>query len=160
MERKLIELYRQLYDEGAYFFERKMPTSFEDKKSAVVKLGDDFAIFMDTARVVTIAEETELVAHECGHVATGTTHSVCSSLDLVEKHEYKANKWAVHRILPAEEIRRAMEAGYIEPWELAEQTGRTEWFVRLALDVYRAEGVEFSADLADELFPALLASGM
>lgn len=160
MERKLIDLYRQLYDEGAFFFERVLPVSFENKKSAVIQLGGDFAVFMDAARVETIAEETELVAHECGHVATGTTHGVCSPLDLVERHERRANKWAVHRILPPEEIRRVMKAGYTDLWEIAEQTGRTEGFVRLAFDVYRAEGVEFSAGLADELFPVRLACGM
>lgn len=160
MEKKLIELYRQLHDDGAYFFERKMPVSFEDKKSAVIKLGDDFAVFMDTAQVETIAEETELVAHECGHVATGTTHSVCSPLDLVEKHERKADKWAVHRILPPEEIRQAMEAGYKELWELAERTGRTEGFIRLAMDIYRSEGMKFKMEAAGELFPSLWASGM
>lgn len=90
MEKKLIELYRELHDEGAFFFERELPSSGEDKKSAVIKLGDDFAVFMDTSKVDTIAEEAELVAHEFGHVKTGATHSVSSPHDLVEKHEYKA----------------------------------------------------------------------
>lgn len=160
MEKKLIELYRQLHDEGAFFFERKLPISFEDKKSAVLKLDDDFAVFMDTERIETIAEETELVAHECGHVATGTTHAVCSPLDLVEKHEYKANKWAVHRVLPMEDIQRAVRAGFVEPWEIAEELGRTEQFVRLSIEIYRAEGINFTTEFSEERFPGLLAANM
>lgn len=152
MERKLIEIYHQLHESGAFFFERRFDTSSEDKKTAVIKLGDDYAIFMDTGKVKTIEEETELVAHECGHVATGTTHSVCNPVDLVEKHEYVANKWAVHRVLPKEEIIKALRDGCVEPWEVAEKLDRTVQFVYTALKIYRAEGVDFAIEASEE-FP-------
>lgn len=154
MERKLIELYQELHGQGAFFFDRQFTSVSEDKKTALIQIGKDFAVFMDTEQVRTVAEETELVAHEGGHIATGTTHKVCSPLDLVEKHERKANKWAVHRILPPEDIRYLIRAGYAQPWEIAEQAGRTEGFVRLALDIYRAEGVDFSMDAAGDLLVA------
>lgn len=160
MERKLIELYRQLHDDGAFFFERKLPIGYEDKKSAIIKIGDNYGVFMDTDRVDSVAEETELVCHECGHMKTGTTHSVCSPVDLVEKHEYKAKKWSVHELLPKEEIEQAVKDGYVEPWEIAERLGRTESFVRLAIDIYRAEGIEFLPEFSEELFPVLWAASM
>ncbi len=160
MERKLIELYRKMHDSGIRFFDGRLPFSDEEQKSLVLKIGGDFAVFMDTERVESIAEETELVGHEYGHVATGTTHSVCSPVDLVEKHEYKAKKWSVHELLPREELSQAIKDGYVEPYEIAERLGRTESFVQLAIDIYRAEGVKFSAEFSEELFPDLRAAGM
>lgn len=158
MERKLIELYREMHDNGTYFFNKHLPFFDEEQKSTILEMDGDYAVFLDAERIESIAEETEIVGHECGHAATGTTHSVCSPLDLVEKHEYKANKWAVHRLLPLEEIRSAIRGGYVEPWEVAEHTGRTEKFVRMALDIYRAEGRDLYAEFSQELFSALLVS--
>lgn len=153
MEKKLIELYEQLQKSGAYFFEFDFSPGSPDKKSAVIAEDDEFAVFLDPARVESTAEEIELIAHECGHVETGTTHSVCSPTDLIAKHEFKANKWAVHKILPEHEIRQAINDGCYELWEIAEYVDRTEQFVRMALNMYRLEGINFSSELADDLVP-------
>ena len=82
------------------------------------------------------AEEKSAVLHEGGHYATGTTHEVCSPWDLVEKHEYKADKWAVQRALTAEELDEAVAGGCTEMWELAEHFGVTEELMRKAVCWY------------------------
>ena len=74
--------------------------------------------------------------HEGGHYATGTTHEVSSPYDLVEKHEYKANKWAVQRALSSDELDDAVAEGYTEIWSLAEHFGVTEEFMRKAVCWY------------------------
>ena len=78
----------------------------------------------------------EAIAHEAGHCATGCTHKISSPLDLVAKHEYKANRWAIERYLPFNDINSAIKAGYTEPWELADYFNVTEKFIRKAIRYY------------------------
>lgn len=138
MDKKLIELYRELHDQGAFFFERSLPFADEEIKCAVVESGNAFALCMDTSKVETIAEETELIAHECGHIATGAMHKVYSPYDVIGKHERRADKWAVRKLIPRETLEDAVAHGYTEPWEIAEYLGRTEEFVRKAFELYEA----------------------
>ncbi len=73
------------------------------------------------------------IAHEVGHCATGCTHKVSSPLDLVEKHEFKANRWAIERYLPFEAMNDAMEHGYVETWALADYFDLSEDFIVMAI---------------------------
>lgn len=139
MEKKLIELYRGLRDDGVYLFERGIHFSNENVKSAVISMGGDAAIYLDTSKIDTLAEETEIIAHEYGHIATGAVHPVCSPFDIVEKHERRADKWAIQRLLPKSELENAVRAGYTEPWEIAEYLGRTEAFTRKAIAYYKSQ---------------------
>lgn len=59
-----------------------------------------------------------------------------------ERHEYRADKWAVHALLPRQELERAVKEGCTEVWELAERFGLTEDFIRRAAYVYRCEEAE------------------
>ena len=91
---------------------------------------------LDTSRVKTIAQIKTALIHETGHCATGCTHHLDSSLDLIGQHEYKANRWAVERFLPFDELQQAMKDGYTEPWQLAEYFDISEQAVRWALYYY------------------------
>ncbi|MBE6723286.1 MAG: ImmA/IrrE family metallo-endopeptidase [Ruminococcaceae bacterium] len=82
------------------------------------------------------AEIRTAIAHEIGHCMTGSTHRVSSPLDLIEKHEFQANKWAAERYLPFCELRKAMYNGYTEVWQLADYFNFTDEFVRWALHYY------------------------
>lgn len=84
--------------------------------------------------------------HEGGHYATGTTHEVCSPWDLVEKHEYSADKWAVEHAVTPEALDDAVAAGYTEIWQLADYFGVTEDFMRKAVCWYT------NGNLAAELY--------
>lgn len=106
-------------------------------QAATIELDGNYGVFMDFDNIRSAAEETVLVAHEGGHICSGATHKVSSPYDLVEKHEYKADKWAVQRLVPPQELREAVAAGCTEPWELAERFGVTEPFMRKALCWYR-----------------------
>ena len=61
---------------------------------------------------------------------------MCSRFDLVEKHEYKADKWAVERALTADELDEAVAAGHTEMWDLADYFGLTEDLMRKAVCWY------------------------
>ena len=108
-------------------------------KAATIELCGEYAIFIDTEKINSMAEETCVVAHELGHCETGCTHTLNSPCDLIARHENRANKWAIHHILPAEEIKKAMRDGYTTTWQLAEHFDLTEEFIRLAIKVYQSE---------------------
>jgi Zn-dependent peptidase ImmA (M78 family) len=105
-------------------------------KSATIELSGKYAIFADISRIGSIKEAKRALAHEIGHCATGATHKVCSPLDLVGQHEYKANRWAVERFLPFDELQQAMKDGYTELWQLAEYFNISERAIRWALHYY------------------------
>lgn len=112
------------------------PYEVGEEKSVTIEINNQYAIFLDTFRVKTVTETKWILAHELGHCATGCTHKVSSSLDLVEKHEYKANKWAIERYIPFEKLSAAIQEGYSERWQLAEYFDMPEPFIEKALNYY------------------------
>lgn len=130
---RLLALYQELQDNGVRFFTWELGGD----PAVVMELGGEYAVFMDFDAIGSRAQELVLLAHEGGHARTGATHQVSSPYDLIEKHEYKAWKWAILRLLPREALLRAFREGCREPWELAERFDVTEGFVRLALTWYR-----------------------
>lgn len=133
---KLIEIYRELYDEGVALIDEPLAFSC-GAKSAVLQLNKNvYGVFIDSSRL-TITEETVCVAHEAGHIATGTTHAICSPYDVVARHEYHANKWAIKKLIPEDELNEAVRRGNTEVWELAEEFGVTEDFMAMAVYYYK-----------------------
>ena len=107
-------------------------------------MGGEYAIFLDFNQFSDVSQYREALGHEIGHCATGCTHAVSSPWDLVEKHEYKADRWAFEHYLPPEELQAAMDAGLTEPWQLAEWYGFPEQYVRRALEYWtQRRGVRF-----------------
>lgn len=133
----VFDLYKDMRSEGIDLMEHSL------LRSEAVSICSDgaYGIFIDTNKMETLAEELSVVAHEYGHCATGATHVVYSPLDLVEKHEYKANKWAVHRLISINDLHEAFRDGYTEVWNLAEYFDVTEDFIRTALNIYEREGL-------------------
>ncbi len=135
----LDSLYQWLDSEGVFVSDNRLPFSKKDTKATTIKLKPPYeiwGIFLDKSRLKTKAEEKSALLHEGGHYATGTTHEVSSPFDLVEKHEYKADKWAVERALSAEDLDDAIAAGYTEMWDLADYFHVTEEFMRKAVCWY------------------------
>lgn len=104
--------------------------------AATIEADGCYGIFLDLSCFDSIPRYKEILAHEIGHCATGCTHKVSSPLDLIEKHEYKANRWAIERYIPFEELHSAIRHGYIERWQLAEYFDMPEPFIQKVLDYY------------------------
>ncbi len=134
---RLTEIYSALYEGGVYVFDRKLPFESAGGAAAVVALGGDKAIFFDSEKLETTAEEAVTVAHEAGHIMTGSTHYVNSPYDLIRRHEYRANKWAIKKLVPKDELDLAVKRGLREIWELAEYFNVTEKFMELAVSYYK-----------------------
>lgn len=135
----LTDLYKWLDKEGVLLFNRKILFSKKESKAATIHLKSLFevwGIFLDKKRMKNSPEEKSVLLHEAGHYATGATHEVSSRFDLVEKHEYKADKWAVERALSADELDEAVAEGHTEIWDLADYFGVTEEFMKKAVCWY------------------------
>ena len=83
------------------------------------------------------AQERTHIAHELGHCVLGAFYNIYSDLDVREKHEYRANKWAIEHLIPLSDLTAAVADGYREPWELAELFDVTEELILKAFRCYR-----------------------
>lgn len=96
----------------------------------------EYAIVLDPNKIESSADENTKLAHELGHCLYGGFYSSTTPLYIREKHEYKANVWAVKFLVPWDELHEAVHNGITEPWELAEYFSVTEAFINLALEYY------------------------
>lgn len=92
------------------------------------------------------AVEKVHLAHELGHCMTGSFYSRHTAVDSRQRHENRADKWAVKHLIPVEDLDDAVAHGCTEIWELAEQFGVTEEFARKAVCYY------VHGNLATELY--------
>lgn len=113
-------------------------------QGATVRDGGYYAIFLDFSKIRSTRLLRGVCVHELGHAATGALHKVSSPYDLVERSEYRANRWAAEHYLTEAEFRDAFAAGARESWELAEYFDLPEADVKSAL-TYWAErkGIQF-----------------
>ena len=134
----LASLSQWLEGEGVFLFDRRLDFSNRAAKAATLKLEPDgpVGIFVDRARMRDDAEELSSLLHESGHFATGTTHRLYSPYDLIARHEYRANKWAVQRAMTGAELDEAVALGHTELWDLADYFGISEELMRQAVCWY------------------------
>ena len=140
MER-LNELYQSLDDCGVLFFEEKLP--FSD--ALVIEVDGIYGLFTDHSQYQSLSEELVSIAHECGHVFTGSLHNLDNRNKLVNQDECRANRWAIKKLLPFGKIQDALRLGYTTIYDLADYFNLTEAFVQMAVDYYIvARGLSFS----------------
>ena len=114
--------------------------------AATIEWNGAYGIFVDVSRPRDWRQLSWQLAHEVGHCATGCTHKLSSPYDLIARHEYKADRWAITRYLGVEALRRAMAAGCTEPWQLAEYFDLPQSAVEQALHYWvDCRGVDFNA---------------
>ena len=93
-------------------------------------------IGLDLPRRHSEAELREHLAHELGHCCTGSFYNRYSPCDLRRAHENRADKDAVLRLIPVDELDQAIADGITEQWELAEHFGVGVPFLQKALCWY------------------------
>lgn len=94
-----------------------------------------YAVVFDYDQIQTKATLITCTAHEMGHCETGAFYTE-HSLELRSRMEYRANKWAIKKLAPKDEMITAMKDGNTEIWQLAEYFGITEDMVKFAMWVY------------------------
>ncbi len=86
------------------------------------------------------AEERVCLAHEIGHCATMSFYNIYSPLDIRGKHERRADRWAIEKLVPKSEYKKALKSGYTEIHQLSEYFGVTEDFMRKVAEYYNIDG--------------------
>lgn len=103
-------------------------------------------IGMDPALSGSGSRELVHLSHELGHCLTGSFYNIHAAADLRQRHENRADKWAIRRLIPVKALDDAVAKGCTEMWELAEHFGVTEDFIRKAVCYY------VHGNLATELY--------
>ena len=112
---------------------------------ATIRDGDYYGIFLDFSKIRSTRLLKGICCHEMGHAATGALHKVDSPFELVERSEYRANRWTAEHILSADAFRAAFADGCTQLWELAEYFDLPEKDVEKALCYWtQAKGISFT----------------
>ena len=93
-------------------------------------IGMDYGILPDEA------DRRVHLAHELGHCKTGAFYNRWAAQDVRRKHENQADKWAIEKVIPVNELDDAVAEGHTELWDLADHFGVTEDFMRKAICWY------------------------
>ena len=128
---------RSLYDFAKQQNIEVLSFSMPQNESMSVMLEDGrcFVGMDDSVRDGGVRERVHL-SHELGHCATGSFYNIHAAIDSRQRHENRANKWAIQALIPVEELDDAVAEGCHEIWELAERFGVTEDFIRKTLCYY------------------------
>lgn len=97
-------------------------------------------------RMTSTALETACLAHELGHCETGSFYNPWAKLDVRQKHENRADKWAIKKLVPVDELDSAVADGYTDLWSLADRFGLPVDFMRKVVCWYT------HGNLATELY--------
>lgn len=111
-----------------------------NNKSLSARIGNRDFIGIDESAIENSAEERTHLAHEIGHCETGAFYEIYSPLDLREKHEHKATKWAVLHCVPKSEFVQLLKKGYAID-EIAEYFCVTEDMIKTAYTYYFEYGI-------------------
>ena len=76
------------------------------------------------------------MGHELGHCLTGSFYNRYTPYDLRQRHENRADKWAILQLVQEEALDEAVADGCCEIWNLAERFGVTEQFMKKAVCYY------------------------
>jgi hypothetical protein len=129
----LVDLYRlaERRGIGVYWY------TLDSAESLSVALPDgSSAIAMDPWHLDTLADEKEKLAHELGHCETGSFYSQSAALDVRQKHENRADRWAIQQLIPESALDQAVADGFTELWQLADYFNVTPDFMKKAVCLY------------------------
>ena len=104
--------------------------------SLSVLMEDGSCVIGIDRRRMTEAQERTQLSHEIGHCETGSFYSRYTKVDSRQRHENRADKWAIRKLITEDDLDNAVAEGHTELWELAEHFGVTEDFMRKAVCLY------------------------
>ena len=129
----ITELYDIAEQDGIDIYSFQMN---ECESMSLLQNGDCY-IAIDPFKLHSDTDEKEKLAHELGHCATGSFYNEYAKCDIREKHERRANIWAIKKLVPKDKLIKAIQSGFGENrFELAEHFDVTEDTMQFALDYY------------------------
>ena len=130
---KVLDLYALAEQQNIEVIEASLP------ENGSLSLMDDFGnCYIGIDQSVMDGDALELVhmGHELGHCLTGSFYNRYSVFDLRQRHENRADKWAILQLVTEEALDEAVADGCCEIWELSERFGVTEQFMKKAVCYY------------------------
>ena len=128
------EVYKKIQDNGIAVFN----FGLQNIKSVSVEADGKYGIFINRKEIENSDEEFIVATHEYGHCMTGSTHPPYSPLDIISKHEYRADRKSVLDFLPIDNIKSAIKNGCRSAYEFSEYLDVPEQFVIKAFQHYTA----------------------
>lgn len=128
------EVYKKIQNNGIKVMHFGLPNI----KSVSVESDSKYGIFINHKEIGTPDEEFIVATHEYGHCMTGSTHPPYSSLDIISKHEYRADRKAVLDFLSVDRVKSAIKDGCRSAYEFSEYLDVPEQFVIKAFQHYTA----------------------
>lgn len=133
---ELIELYQLAEKQGHDIYWYSAPNI--EAISVMDSMDGSCAIALNPYKIESTADEKYKLAHELGHCECGAFYNRYSPVDLIGKHEHRADKWAIKKLLPKQELIQAFKNGnYL--WEVAEMFEAPEELVKKAMEYYHNE---------------------
>lgn len=123
----------------------RFPMPDNGSMSVMTDTGDCYIGMDDSVRDGGIRERVHL-AHELGHCVTGSFYNIYAAIDCRQRHENRADKWAIRKLVPVNALDDAVACGCTELWALAERFGVSEAFMKKAVCYY------VHGNLATELY--------
>ncbi len=139
----VLSLYREAEDRQIGVLPYRLPLT---GSMSIETPGGACYIGIDEAALRSEPDKLVHLAHEMGHCVTGAFYNRYARRDLRRKHENRADRWAIERIIPRDDLDLAVAGGCTTLWELAQHFGVTEAFMRKAVCWYT------NGNLADELY--------
>ena len=121
------------------------PMAENGSMSVMLEWGRCF-VGMDDSVLDGSAQERVHLGHELGHCVTGSFYNRYTRFDLRQRHENRADKWAIRELIPVEALDEAVAEGCCQLSDLAERFGVTEAFMKKAICLY------VHGNLATELY--------
>lgn len=115
-------------------------------ESLSVQDDDGDFVLMDYSLIGAGARERVHLGHELGHSLEGAFYNPYATLDVRQKYEHRADKWAIKELVPIDRLDDAIAEGYTDIWSLAERFDVTEEFMKKAVCWY------VHGNLATELY--------
>lgn len=140
---RIPELYCEA--EQAHIDVLRYPLSKTESLSLMLPNGACY-IGMDSSILDGSTQEREHLTHEMGHCITGSFYNIYAADDIRERHEIRADKWAIQRLIPVDALDDAIAMGHTDLWDLAEYFGVSEAFLKKAICYY------VHGNLATELY--------
>ena len=138
---------QHLYDFAKQQNIEVVPYSMPQNESMSVMLEDGRCfVGMDASVQDGGVQERVHLSHELVHCVTGSFYNIYAAIDDRQRHENRADKWAIQMLIPVEALDDAIAEGCTEVWELAERFQVTEELVRKAVCLY------VHGNLAEELY--------
>ena len=108
---------------------------FESFKACSLEQNNKCFIGINEKAFESQAQRNTAKAHELGHCMTGAFYCESSPLFTQEKCEYRANRWAIRKLIPKKTLIEYLKKGY-QMWDIAEELEVTEEFLWMAYHHY------------------------